>query len=123
MVSSSIWFLAAPCSRLALCRINVAGLHIVSYLARLLQLRYPALQTHITLTRAQELVNAHGYLALEYAAELRAWAEGQKDKDVRVIQLPYTQVCLEWCGCWSRDQTVGVSLSRRLPCRWQLIHI
>ncbi len=77
-------------------RVNVGGVHVVSYLARLLQLKYPALQPHITLSRAQELLHTHGYLALDYAAELQEWVERRKDGDLKVIQLPYTQV-------WSCD--------------------
>ena len=73
-------------------RINVGGLHTVCYLHRLLQLKYPGLQTHVTLSRAQELVNHHSYIALDYAAELKDWAAGRHEKDFRLIQLPYTQV-------------------------------
>lgn len=73
-------------------RVNVGGLHTVGYLHRLLQLKYPGLQTHITLSRAQELVNHHTYTALDYSTELREWAAGRHEKDFRLIQLPYTQV-------------------------------
>ena len=73
-------------------RINVGGLHTVCYLHRLLQLKYPGLQTHVTLSRAQELVDRHCYIALDYATELKEWAAGRHEKDFRLIQLPYTQV-------------------------------
>ena len=75
----------------------MGGVHIVSYLARLLQLKYPALQALITLSRAQELVHTHCYLALNYSEELCEWAGGEKSGHIRIIQLPYTQV---W---WSHD--------------------
>ena len=65
---------------------------MVGYLQRLLQLKYPDLQSHVTLSRAQEMVASHTYMALDYSAELREWAEGRHDGHVRAIQLPYTQV-------------------------------
>ena len=74
--------------------VNVGGLHTVSYLHRLLQLKYPGLQTHVTLTRAQEILNSHGFLALDYPTEMREWAAGSHDDLYRIIQLPYSQVIL-----------------------------
>ena len=73
-------------------RINLGGIHSVSYLHRLLQLKYPDLQAHVSLSRAQELLEHHCYTALNYTEELREWAAGLHDDDRRVIQLPYNQV-------------------------------
>ena len=75
-------------------RVNVGGLHTMGYMQRLLQLKYPGLQTHVTLSRAQEIVSHHTYTALDYSAELREWAEGRHERDYRLVQLPYTQVRL-----------------------------
>ena len=58
---------------------------------RLLQLKYPALLGHITLSRAQEITSSHCYVALNYSAELGA-ACAMGDEGFRVIQLPYAQV-------------------------------
>ena len=73
-------------------RINLGGMHSVSYLHRLLQLKYPDLQAHVSLSRAQELLEHHCYTALDYTGELREWASGLHDNENRVIQLPYNQV-------------------------------
>ena len=75
-------------------RINLGGMHSVSYLHRLLQLKYPNLQAHVSLSRAQELLERHCYTALDYTGELREWASGLHDNDYRVIQLPFNQVSL-----------------------------
>ena len=37
-------------------------------------------------------MTAHSYVALNYATELHEWAGGKHDNDVRVVQLPYSQV-------------------------------
>ena len=67
-------------------------MHSVSYLQRLLQLKYPDLLAYITLSRMQELINHHCYVAEEYGAELTDWATGKHEKDFRVTQLPYNPV-------------------------------
>ena len=69
----------------------------VGYLQRLLQLKYPDLQVHITLSCAQEILHHHSYLALDYGEELRAWATPSSDPlqqlQYRRIQLSFNQVC------------------------------
>ena len=50
---------------------------MVAYLNRLLQLSRPPLLPHLTLTRAQEMVHAHCYLATDYSAELQEWGSGE----------------------------------------------
>ena len=65
-------------------RINVGGFQVSSYLQRLLQLRYPSLQGLITLSRAEELVHNHCYIAEDYIQALsqKAWPQC-------TVQLPY----------------------------------
>lgn len=78
-------------------RINVGGLHTIGYLQRLLQLKHPELQNHITPSRAKELMTTHLYVALDYTTELHEWASGKREGDVRVVQLPYSQVSIILC--------------------------
>ena len=73
-------------------RINLGGMHSVSYLHRLVQLKYPDLQAHLSLSRTQELLEHHCYTALDYSGELNEWASGLHDNDHSVIQLPFNQV-------------------------------
>lgn len=47
-------------------RVNLGGGQAASYLQRLLQLKYPANQTAITLSRMEELLHQHSYVALDY---------------------------------------------------------
>lgn len=47
-------------------RVNLGGGEAASYLQRLLQLKYPANQTAITLSRMEELLHQHSYVALDY---------------------------------------------------------
>lgn len=63
---------------LTLSRINLGGANVVAYLNRLLQLSRPPLLPHLTLTRAQELVHTHCYVASEYSMELQDWSTGDR---------------------------------------------
>ncbi len=82
------------------CRVNLGGMQTAGYLQRLLQLKYPDLQVHITLSCAQEILHHHSYLALDYGEELRAWATPPSDRQLeyRRIQLPFNQVRLKCTG-------------------------
>lgn len=72
-------------------RINIGGFHVVSYMHRLLQLKYPGHFNAITLSRAEELVHDHSFIPCEYGAVLNQWADPDYyDKNVTRIQLPYT---------------------------------
>nr|CAD7572586.1 unnamed protein product [Timema californicum] len=72
-------------------RINVGGAHIINYLHRLLQLKYPAHFNSITLSRAESLVHEQCFLAVDYQAELQHWSDSEHyESHVRRIQLPYT---------------------------------
>ncbi len=75
-------------------RINLGGMQTVRYMQHLLQLKYPDLQTHVTLSRAKEIYKHHCYLATHYGEELDKWAtpSGNSALDYRVIQLPFNQV-------------------------------
>lgn len=72
-------------------RINLGGLQLISYLHRLLQLKYPSHVTSATFSRAEELLTDYGYVAADYADELNRWSDPDYyDKMVRKIQLPFT---------------------------------
>ena len=73
--------------------INVGGSHIAWFLQRLLQLKYPAHQQVVTLSRAEELIHRYAYMALDFAEELDKWQNPNQMID-RIIkmQLPYTPV-------------------------------
>lgn len=66
-------------------RISVGGAHCTYFMQRLMQLKQPHLQNTITLSRAQELVEFHTYMALNYADELLKWSKGEGE--TRVVQL------------------------------------
>ena len=74
-------------------RINVAGNHVISFMQRLLQLKHPAHQQAVTLSRAQELVHDHAYMATDFMTELNEWKDGLiPEGKLRKIQLPFTPV-------------------------------
>ncbi|XP_054269700.1 actin-related protein 5 [Macrosteles quadrilineatus] len=71
-------------------RLDVGGCHITSYLHRLLQLKYPAHFAAITLSRAEELLHEHCFIAEDYKEELNRWSnEDHYEDNVRCVQLPY----------------------------------
>ena len=47
-------------------RLNVGGSQAASYLQRLLQLKYPGQQPALTLSRMEELLHQHSYIASDY---------------------------------------------------------
>lgn len=72
-------------------RLNIGGYHVTSFLYRILQLKYPAHSTAITLSRAEELLHAICLVALDYREELQRWTDADYyEKYTKRIQLPYT---------------------------------
>jgi actin-related protein 5 len=74
-------------------RINIGGYHIITYMHRLLQLKYPVHVNNITLSRVEELLHDHCWIALDYKESLKEWASNEfYEAHVKKIQLPYSQV-------------------------------
>ncbi|KAI7808445.1 actin-related protein 5 [Triplophysa rosa] len=81
-------------------RVNVGGGPSAAYLQRLLQLKYPAHQNAITLSRMEELLHQHSYIALDYHSELEKWRRVEfYEQEVHRVQLAFsgrvTGVCEE----------------------------
>nr|XP_006818942.1 PREDICTED: actin-related protein 5-like [Saccoglossus kowalevskii] len=74
-------------------RINIGSSHATSFMHRLLQLKYPAHFTAITLSRSEELTNEHCYMAVDYQDELNDWNSLEYYyENVHKIQLPFTPI-------------------------------
>ncbi|KAL1139299.1 hypothetical protein AAG570_006285 [Ranatra chinensis] len=72
-------------------RMDIGGSHMISYLHKLLQLKYPAHFAAITLSRAEELLHQHCNIVEDYSSELNSWSDGDfYDRNVLCIQLPYS---------------------------------
>ncbi|KAJ3649385.1 hypothetical protein Zmor_021132 [Zophobas morio] len=72
-------------------RLNTGGFHVISFLHRILQLKYPAHATSITLSRAEELLHGICEVALDYREELARWTDpGYYEEHIKKIQLPYS---------------------------------
>ncbi|KAI8439450.1 hypothetical protein MSG28_013232 [Choristoneura fumiferana] len=73
-------------------RINLGGSEMVSYLHKLLQLKYPVHVNAITMSRAEEILQEHCYIALDYQEEIKKWFNGDYyEANVKKVQLPYVQ--------------------------------
>ncbi|CAH3982613.1 unnamed protein product [Pieris brassicae] len=73
-------------------RINLGGSEIISYLHKLLQLKYPVHVNAITMSRIEEILHEHCSIALDYQDEVKKWANPDfYDMYVKKIQLPYVQ--------------------------------
>ncbi|XP_063537225.1 actin-related protein 5 [Cydia strobilella] len=73
-------------------RINLGGSEMVSYLHKLLQLKYPVHVNAITMSRAEEILQEHCTIALDYQEEIKKWANPDYyEANVKKIQLPYVQ--------------------------------
>lgn len=74
-------------------RINVGGFNIINYMHRLLQLKYPTHVNNITISRIEELLHEHTFIALDYKESLKQWSSHDfYEKNIRKIQLPFSQV-------------------------------
>ncbi|XP_030641110.1 actin-related protein 5 [Chanos chanos] len=72
-------------------RVNVGGSQSAVYLQRLLQLKYPAHQAAITLSRMEELLHEHSYIAPDYLQELEKWRSAEfYEEEVHRMQLPFS---------------------------------
>ncbi|KAH8310562.1 hypothetical protein KR044_001970 [Drosophila immigrans] len=73
-------------------RLNVGGFHIINYLFRLMQMKYPVHLNAIT-SRMEKLVHEHSHIALDYQQELLQWAQlDYYEAHIMKIQLPYNPV-------------------------------
>jgi len=76
-------------------RLQWGGTQAVEFMLRLLQLKYPAFPSKLTLLQAQPLVWDHCYVAQDYAAELACMLDRIHLKDAdHIIQFPYTEYVL-----------------------------
>ncbi|KAJ8257970.1 hypothetical protein GJAV_G00191710 [Gymnothorax javanicus] len=76
-------------------RVNVGGSHAASYLQRLLQLKYPGHLAAVTLSRMEELLHEHCYIAEDYQEELEKWRSPEfYEREVHRLQLPYSSKLL-----------------------------
>lgn len=74
-------------------RINVGGYHMITYMHRLLQLKYPVHVNNIFLSRVEELLHNHCSIAYDYKECLKLWSSHEHyEKSIKKIQLPFSQV-------------------------------
>lgn len=72
-------------------RISIGGAHMINYLHRLLQLKYPVHVNSITISRIEELLHGHCTVSYDYMSDLKKWSGvDYYEKYVKIIQLPYT---------------------------------
>ncbi|XP_037936479.1 actin-related protein 5 [Teleopsis dalmanni] len=72
-------------------RLNIGGYHIITYLYRLMQMKYPVHLNAITISRMETLIHKHSSIAVDYQDDLRQWSQADfYTANVKKIQLPYT---------------------------------
>ncbi|XP_064429234.1 actin-related protein 5 isoform X5 [Mirounga angustirostris] len=76
-------------------RINLGGSQAAGYLQRLLQLKYPGHLAAITLSRMEEILHEHSYVAEDYVEELQKWqCPDYYENNVHKMQLPFSSKLL-----------------------------
>lgn len=94
-------------------RINVGGFQIITFLHRLLQLKYPVHVNAISLSRVEWLLHTHCSVALDYLDELKKWSSlSFYEKNVKIIQLPFN----------APVNTANVTLTGTIPTRFNHIN-
>ncbi|CAG9861662.1 unnamed protein product [Phyllotreta striolata] len=72
-------------------RLNIGGWSVITFLHRILQLKYPAHTASITLSRAEELLHTICAIAVDYKEELMKWTNTDYyEGNIKKIQLPYS---------------------------------
>lgn len=72
-------------------RLNVGGYHIITYLFRLMQMKYPVHLNAITISRMESLMQQHSSISLAYVEDMKKWSQVDfYEQNVKRIQLPYT---------------------------------
>ncbi|XP_074537703.1 actin-related protein 5 isoform X2 [Halichoeres trimaculatus] len=103
-------FDAANCKR-----VNVAGSQAAYYLQRLLQLKYPGHLAAVTLSRVEELLHEHSYIAVDYNEELEKWRSPEfYEREVHRMQLPFTSKVPGSCVSVEERQERRAQQLRRL---------
>ncbi|KYB26627.1 actin-related protein 5 [Tribolium castaneum] len=96
-------------------RLNTGGFHIISFLHRILQLKYPAHATSITLSRAEELLHSICAIALDYRKELNRWTDPlYYEENIKRIQLPYNASLVSSALTLEQQKERKRELARRL---------
>ncbi|CAI9575892.1 unnamed protein product [Staurois parvus] len=76
-------------------RINIGGFQAVTYLHRLMQLKYPGHLSAITLSRMEEILHEHCYVPDDYIEELKKWrCPDYYEQNVHKMQLPFSSKLL-----------------------------
>lgn len=71
-------------------RINLGGFQVITFLHRLLQLKYPVHINAISVSRIEWLMHTHCCIAYDYMDELKKWSGLQfYEQNVKIIQLPF----------------------------------
>ncbi|KAL1490818.1 hypothetical protein ABEB36_013448 [Hypothenemus hampei] len=96
-------------------RLNTGGFHIINFLHRLLQLKYPVHTTAITLSRAEEILHRLCKVAVDYKEELGRWSGAEYyEKNVKKIQLPFTVSAVTTAVTLEQQKERKRELARRL---------
>lgn len=96
-------------------RLNIGGFHIITFLHRILQLKYPAHATSITLSRAEELLHTICEIAIDYIEQLNKWLDvDYYEENIKKIQLPYNFVATTTALTAEQQKERKRELARRL---------
>ncbi|XP_067628467.1 actin-related protein 5 [Eurosta solidaginis] len=71
-------------------RLNLGGYHIIHYLHRLMQMKYPTHINALTISRMETLLHCHSNIAFDYLEDLRHWSDiDYYTENVKKIQLAF----------------------------------
>ncbi|CAG9813223.1 unnamed protein product [Phaedon cochleariae] len=96
-------------------RLNIGGWNVITFLHRILQLKYPAHAAAVTLSRAEELLHTICVIASDYKEEMKRWTDNEYyEKHIKKIQLPFSSASTSSALTLEQQKERKRELARRL---------
>ncbi|XP_055390427.1 actin-related protein 5 isoform X2 [Condylostylus longicornis] len=96
-------------------RLNLGGFHMISFLHKILQLKYPVHVNAISISRIEDLLHKYCSVVSDYTESLKNWSNlDYYEENVKKIQLPFIQQTISTALTMEQKLEKKKEMSRRL---------